>query len=291
MSLKIFTMNMWPFPPETKEIQLDEKWSFVGKKEKNCSEEEKEFGDQWDYIAIDAESRLVLSFVPGKRTLENCQKVVEDVSIRTHGREDILISSDCYAPYKTVIEDVYGKKVIPERKKGPGRPPKNPVNVMPEDLCYVTICKNYEKNKVSSITREIVFGSEELVAERLKTSLVSNTINTAIVERVNGTDRMQNSRKARDTYGFSKDLGFHNALSMLIICMYNFCWCIRTLYLIDDGKRVRRTPAMVAKLSEHVWTVAEWVTYPTYRKNKIVKYQTFPGSAKRAIGRDLFLVS
>ena len=70
---------MWIFPPETKEIQLDEKWSFVRKKEKNCSESEKEFGDQWDYIALDAESRLILSFVPGKRTHENCQKIVEDV--------------------------------------------------------------------------------------------------------------------------------------------------------------------------------------------------------------------
>ena len=161
-------MNMWIFPPETKEIQLDEKWSFVRKKEKNCSESEKEFGDQWDYIALDAESRLIFSFVPGKRTHENCQKIVEDVYIRTHGREDVLISSDCYAPYKIVIEDVYGKKVIPERKKGPGRPPKNPVNVMPDALCYVTVCKDYEKDKVSSIRREIVFGNEELVTERLK---------------------------------------------------------------------------------------------------------------------------
>lgn len=206
-------MNLWLFPPETKEIQFDEKWSFVGKKEKDCSEEENDFGDQWNYIAIDAESRLILSFVPGKRTRENCQKVVEDVDTRTQGREDILISSDCYAPYKTVIEEVYGKKIIPERKKGPGRPPKNPVNVMPDDLCYVTVCKEYEKDKVSTISREIVFGSEDLVKERIKDSKVSTTINTAFVERVNGTDRMQNSRKVRDTYGFSKALEFHIGLT------------------------------------------------------------------------------
>lgn len=284
-------MNTWSFPPETKEIQLDEKWSFVGKKEKNCGESEKEFGDQWDYIAIDPESRLVLSLVPGKRTLENCYKVVEDVYTRTHGREDILISSDSYSPYKTAIEDVYGEKVIPERKEGPGRPPKKPVNVMPEALCYVTVCKEYEKDKVSSIRREIVFGSEELVTEKLKNSRVSNTINTAFVERVNGTDRLQNSRKVRKTYGFSKDLGFHNALSMLIICMYNFCWCVRTLYLINDGKRVHCTPAMAAKLSEHVWTVEEWVTYPTYHKNELVKNKPFPDGSKRAMKRDLAAVS
>ena len=261
-------MNKWNFPPETKEIQLDEKWSFVGKKEKNCSEGETEFGDQWDHIAIDAESRLVLSIVAGKRTSENCHKVVEDVYNRTHGRENVLISSDSYPAYKTAIEDIYGKKVIPDRKKGPGRPPKNPVNVIPEALCYVTVCKDYEKNTVSAIRREIVFGNDELLTKRLENSQVSTTINTSFIESVNGTDRMQNSRKVRETYGFSKKLVFHNALSRLIFCLYNFCWCVRTLSVMDDGKRVRCTPAMAAKLSEHVWTVAEWVTYPTYQKLK-----------------------
>ena len=261
-------MNMWIFPPETKEIQLDEKWSFVGKKEKNCSEGEKEFGDQWDHIAIDAESRLVLSFVLGKRTSENCHKVVEDVYKRTQGREDVLISSDSYPAYKTSIEDIYGKKVNPERKKGPGRPPKNPVIVIPEALCYVTVCKDYEKDTVSAIRREIVFGNDELLTKRLEYSQVSTTINTSFIERVNGTDRTQNSRKVRETYGFSKKLVFHDALSRLIFCLYNFCWCVRTLSVMEEGKRVSRTPAMAAKLSEHIWTVAEWVTYPTYQKLK-----------------------
>jgi hypothetical protein len=107
-----------------------------------------------------------------------------------------------------------------------------------------------------------------LLTKRLENSQVSTTINTSFIERVNGTDRMQNSRKVRETYGFSKKLVFHNALSMLIFCLYNFCWCVRTLSVMDDGKRVRCTPAMAAKLSEHVWTVAEWVTYPTYQKLK-----------------------
>jgi len=56
-------------------------------------------GDDWDHTAVDPESRLLLSLVPGKRTAENCQKLVDDVQRRTGGRTDILYTSDEHAPY------------------------------------------------------------------------------------------------------------------------------------------------------------------------------------------------
>lgn len=252
------------FPPETKEIQLDEKWSFVSKKEKNCTENEKENGEQWDYVAIDAESRLVLSVVIGKRTPENCKKIVEDVYERTGKREDIMITSDCFSSYKSAIKAIYGQEIIPKKKPGPGRPPKNPITEMPEELCYGTVCKEYKKGNVSSIRRELVFGTEDLLCERLEDSNVSKTINTSFVERNNGTDRSQNSRKVRDTYGFSKDLFCHVSVSILIFCLYNFCWCLRTLSIKEEGKTIKRTPAMAAKLATHIWSIEEWITYPVY---------------------------
>src|ERR1043166_1011819 len=61
----------WLFPPRTREIQLDEKWSFVAKKEKHCDPtdpDDRERGDHWDHVAFDAEHRLVLAVVPGERT-------------------------------------------------------------------------------------------------------------------------------------------------------------------------------------------------------------------------------
>ena len=67
----------------TKEVQLDEKWNFVNKKQANCEEDEKEQGDNWDHTAIDPEHRLLLSIVPGKRTTENCRQVVNEVKKRT----------------------------------------------------------------------------------------------------------------------------------------------------------------------------------------------------------------
>ena len=66
-------------PPLTREVQFDEKWSFVAKKEKNCdptdpADDRK--GDTWDHVAIDAESRLVVSVEPDERTAENVVAVV-----------------------------------------------------------------------------------------------------------------------------------------------------------------------------------------------------------------------
>ncbi|HMB04678.1 MAG TPA: hypothetical protein VKP69_13170, partial [Isosphaeraceae bacterium] len=83
------------------------------------------------------------------------------------------------------------------------------------------------------------------------------------VERHNGTDRHQNSRKHRKTYGFSKDIEVHHAASYFIGYSYNFCWCGRTLRVRgEDGSWQQRTPAMAAGLTGHVWSLWEGITYP-----------------------------
>src|ERR687897_1010022 len=70
----ISTTNWSPFPPRTREVQFDEKWAFVAKKEANCDPDDPaddRKGDTWDHVAIDAESRLILCVVPGERTAES----------------------------------------------------------------------------------------------------------------------------------------------------------------------------------------------------------------------------
>jgi len=70
--------------PETREVQMDEAWSYVGKKEKNCDEDDPEDrfrGDCWDHVAFDPEHRLVLSVVPGERTAESVRELVGDVDL------------------------------------------------------------------------------------------------------------------------------------------------------------------------------------------------------------------
>jgi len=255
-----------PVSPRTREVQLDEKWSFVGKKKEDESDEDDSVaplcGQNWDHTAIDAESRLLLSLVPGRRTAGNCLKLIEDVKKRTEGRTNILITSDEHAPYASAIEQVYAEEVPQPKRPGPGRKPK-PKKVMPEDLCYATVCKKREKGRVVQVVRTIVFGTALLLMSLLGASTASNTINTSFVERNNGTDRTQNARKVRKTYSFSKDWDLHNAASFFIGFSYNFCWPVRTLRQKDlEGNWQNRTPAMAAGLTDHIWSLEEWACYP-----------------------------
>ncbi|MFC1706400.1 hypothetical protein ACFL59_06185, partial [Planctomycetota bacterium] len=94
------------FPPRTCEVQFDEKWSFVAKKEKRCDPDnplDALKGDDWSHTSVDAEHALLVSLVPGKRTGESCQKVVDDTKRRTGGRTDLLLTSDEHSPYATAI--------------------------------------------------------------------------------------------------------------------------------------------------------------------------------------------
>src|SRR3954449_2187723 len=108
------TTSGWRFPPKTREAQLDEKWSFVFKKQEHCDPDDPaddNKGDYWDHVAFDPESRLVLSVVPGARDVENVEAVVADVQRRTADRVPDLITSDAYPAYETAILEAYGQEV------------------------------------------------------------------------------------------------------------------------------------------------------------------------------------
>lgn len=237
----------------------------MGKKEAHCDPDDpldRLRGDNWNHTAVDPESRLLLSVVPGKRTAENCEKLVEDAKRRTGGRTDLLITSDEHAPYPAAIEKAYGLEVPEPDPPGTGQAP-TVRRKMPEDLCYATVRKTREKGRVVEVVTGIVFGTAVVLGWLLSRSRVSRTVNTSFVERNNGTQRRQNSRKVRKTYGFSKDWDVHNAASYFLGFSYNFCWPVRTLRERGpDGRWQPRTPAMAARLADHVWTIEEWATYP-----------------------------
>ena len=113
--------------PETSALQMDEKWSFVAKKEKNCDEDDPEDqfrGDCWDHVAFDPEHRLVVSVVPGERTTESVRELVTDVKERLSGRAPELITTDEYSAYEGAILEAFGTEVVPPRSGKPGRPRK-----------------------------------------------------------------------------------------------------------------------------------------------------------------------
>jgi IS1 family transposase len=247
-------------------VQFDEKWAFVGKKEKHCDPEEPAdafCGDHWDHVALDAEHRLVVSVVPGERTTENVQALVQDFQRRTEGRQMNLITTDEYAAYKTEILEAYGEEVTPERTGRPGRPAA-PYKVAPAGLNYATVHKTREKGRVVKIDFRVIFGTLATVMAALALSQVSKAINTAFVERQNGTDRNRNARKARKSYCFSKDWEVHQAVTYFTMYSYNFCWPVRTLRqrASEEVPWQQRTPAMAAGLTDHVWSLAEWLAFP-----------------------------
>jgi hypothetical protein len=131
-------------------------------------------------------------------------------------------------------------------------------------LVYATVRKERKKGRVVSIRRSIVLGDEPTVEALLKASVCSRTINTSFVERRHGTDRGQNARKSRRSYRFSKDWEVHVAMSYFTAYRSNFCWPVRTLRTkAEDGRWQQRTPAMAAGLADHVWTLEEWINFPS----------------------------
>src|SRR4051794_24368154 len=90
------TTRSWLFPPATREVQFDEKWAFVGKKQKNCNPndpDDDQCGDYWDFVAYDPEHRLVLVVVPGARSLGNAELIVEETKARLGDEPPALMTS------------------------------------------------------------------------------------------------------------------------------------------------------------------------------------------------------
>jgi IS1 family transposase len=237
----------------------------VCKKRKHCDNnvpEDSRQGDNWDHVAYDPEHRLVVSVVPGKRTAKNIEKLVFDFKKRTAGRIMNLITSDEYRPYKKAILKAYGKNTVVAHTGKRGRP-KGSRRVPAKGLNYATVHKTRRKGRVVRIDLRAVFGSEAQVQVAIENSAVSNMINTSFVERHNGTDRNRNARKVRKTYCFSKDWDVHNAMTYFTMYSYNFCWPVRTLRVQDSNKRWHsRTPAIAAGLTDHIWSLHEWLSYP-----------------------------
>lgn len=248
---------------------MDEKWSFVGKKQKNCDPADPADagrGDRWDHVAFDPEHRLVLGVVPGPRTAEHVEQLVQETKRRLDGRTPELITTDEYAPYRGAILKAWGRTITPPRTGKRGRPCK-PYHVPTDALRYAMVHKTREKGRVVKVEPRVVFGDPAQVEAALKASHAGRRINTAFIERYNGTDRHRCARKARRTYRFSKRADAHDAATRFSMYSYNFCWPVRTLAVKDErGRLVKQSPAMAAGLTDHLWTLDEWTTRPAVQR-------------------------
>ena len=257
-----------PFPPNTRELQCDEKWSFVYKKQKHCDPTDPADhckGDCWDHLLFDPEHKLVLEVIVGHRNNSAALELLQiaktkvrklppaprrkrrqrrrvGASTLRRRKRTLLLATDGYPAYPRAVQLVFGS------------PP-------PPGLGYAIVQKQKdEQGHVIAVDRKCVCGTQRSIERTLSNSPVSSTINTAFIERHNATDRHRNARKIRRTYRFSKDWQMHQAVTYLIEYTYNFCCPVQTLrQKRSDGTFRPRTPAMSAKLTDHIWSLDEWL--------------------------------
>ncbi len=219
---RVLDRIMRDLPSDT--IEVDEIWGYVGKKQRHLTEgdDPDRLGDQWTFVAIDADTKVIPCFVTGKRDLPTAQRFVDDLASRLRNR--IQLSSDGLAAYLWAVERTFGTEVdyaqcIKEYETeaaGPGR---------------------YSPPRVKEITKKVINGQPD-----------TTRISTSYVERSNLTIRMSNRRMTRLTNAFSKKIENHKAAMALHFANYNLCRIHRTL---------RMTPALAASATDHVWSFDE----------------------------------
>jgi IS1 family transposase len=255
------------------QVQLDELWTFVFKKEKTLSAWEKlhtEYGDTWVWTALDPTHKLVLSLVVGEHEEEQAVNVLQKLkAVVVNGCLPLLVS-DQLPHYVQAILKVFGRWVQPDRHGCRGRFP-NPRLEPTEDLHYATVNKEYRNGTVSSVTTGVVFGSVKEVFNRLK-SLGMKKINTSFVERMNLTLRHMVSRLRRKGLTFSKKRQYLKWHLNLAVAYYHFVRPHRGLRrrlpepIPTKGngsprKWDKRTPGMSAELTDHIWSIQELLTF------------------------------
>jgi IS1 family transposase len=218
----------------SKRIQCDEIWSFVYAKEKNVPAEmqgEIGVGDVWTYTAIDADSKLCLSWLVGPRDAGSAHEFMQDVANRVNGR--VQLTTDGHRMYLTAVESAFGRDVdFAQLVKHYGTTPEGPE-------------VRYSPAHCTGISVNSVMGRPD-----------ADHVSTSYVERSNLTIRMSIRRFTRLTNAFSKKLEQHTAAIALHFMHYNFC---RPHLSLRTERNNRITPAMASGLAKAPWTLEEVV--------------------------------
>jgi hypothetical protein len=234
---------------------------------------------------MDPETKLIVSLVVGRRNADTVVQVFTDFYGRTGGYLPELIMSDEYGVYEAVILDTYGVRRqelgLTAEEEEEFEQSGMPAFYFPVEIAYATVPKERAGGRVVAVSERVVLGSVEQVEQVLADSGHSQIINISFVERDHGTQRQFNARKKRKAYTFSKERSCHQACTWLVVLWYNFGWCVRTLRQKVQQAPPRyqqRTPAMVAGLTDHPWTMHQLLSYPLYplnddtRRSKIRTY-------------------
>jgi IS1 family transposase len=215
----------------SRRVECDEIWSFCYSKQRNVPEAKQGqfgYGDVWTFVAIDANTKLVVSWLVGLRNPECAIEFFKDIKERLTNR--VQLTTDGHKMYYEAANVAFGK-----------------------DIDYAMLVKyygnttdtsgHYSPPKCTHTTTKLVNGSPDMTK-----------VSTSYVERQNLTMRMSMRRFTRLTNAFSKKLENHEYALALYFMHYNFARPHKTL-----TSPYPKSPAMAAGLTNHIWTVEEIV--------------------------------
>jgi IS1 family transposase len=209
-----------------KQIEVDEIWGFIGAKRKNAARAGA-YGDVWTFIALDADTKLIPSFIVGKRDAYHAKAFIADLAARLEKR--VQVSSDSLAAYADAMERGFGSEVD--------------YGQISKTYAVVNLNKDaasrYSPAEVVSTEKTIISGMPDV-----------NRISTSHVEKQNHTLRMHCRRLTRLTNAFSKKFENFEAAVALNFTYYNF---------VKTHGAIRMTPAQAAGVETSAWTVSELV--------------------------------
>jgi len=208
-------------------LQVDEIWSFIGMKQRNVPDGKKGefgYGDAWTYTALDADTKLIASWLIGARNADTAKAFLSDVASRLSHK--IQLTTDGHVTYLNAVWNVFeGDIDYSQLVKLYG-------NEIPGEA-------RYSPAKCIGCKKSPVYGDPD-----------PKHISTSFVERQNLTMRMNMRRFTRLTNAFSKKLENHAHAVALYFMHYNFARVHQTL---------RVTPAMEAGIADHIWSLDEIV--------------------------------
>ncbi len=214
-------------------LELDELWSFVGKKQARVQRNELfAKGDQYVFIGMAATQKAIVSFRIGKRDSANTDLFIQDLRERVIGLPEI--STDGFHPYRNAIRDAFGNRVA----HGVVHKTYSVTH-----LATPEASRRYSPAAVVAVSHDVVSG-------------VPAEISTSYAERGNLSIRMACRRFTRLTNAFSKKLENHIAAVALYVAFYNFCRPHETL---TPNAKHQTTPAMALGLTDHVWSFGELI--------------------------------
>lgn len=216
---------------KTTRVEADEIWAFVGAKAKNATAAGQ--GDIWTYTALDADSKLMISWLVGPRNSQNTQAFMADVADRLGNR--VQLTTDGLSWYVAALERAFGWNGVDFAQiiKTYG---------LPQDETERQ--RRYSPAICTGVVKTTIMGDPD-----------PEKVSTSYVERSNLSMRMGMRRFTRLTNGFSKKAENHAHAVSLFFMFYNYCKPHTTLTKAAGG--IKTTPAMSAGLTDRVWTVED----------------------------------